>query len=142
VTALDPAVGDYLDTVSNTVRRRDADVLIDSMRRTTGLEPVMWGTSIIGFGSYHYKYESGREGDAPAIGFSARKQASTIYLADGIGAHSEDLVRLGPHSTGVGCLYVKDLDKVDLAVLESILSSAYNTLTKTTYGHRARDSSS
>lgn len=100
----------------------------------------MWGSSIVGFGHYHYKYESGREGDGPAASFSARKAATSIYLPDGIGAHTEQLNRLGPHTTGVGCLYIKDLSAVDIAELEEIIRTAYETLTAGTYRHRARES--
>lgn len=98
----------------------------------------MWAT-VVGFGSYHYRYDSGREGDAPAAGFAARKAASAIYLADGVGAHADLLAKLGPHSTGVGCLYLKDLEQIDLGTLEAILRSSYSALTSGTYPHRARD---
>jgi hypothetical protein len=82
----------------------------------------------IGFGQYHYKYASGREGDAAAVGFAPRKPATTIYLLDGVDAHTEPLSRLGPHTTGVGCLYVKDLAQVDLGVLEGIVDESYQKL--------------
>ncbi len=98
----------------------------------------MWG-SIVGFGEYHYKYESGREGDSPAAAFAARKPATTVYAADGVGAHTELLERLGPHTTGVGCIYIKDLAAVDLAVLETIVARSYATLTAATYTKRARE---
>lgn len=135
----DDDVREFLDRVQHPVRRRDADTLLELMTRATGQSARMWGSSIIGFGTYHYKYASGREGDAPAAGFSPRKAATTIYLADGIGAHPELLERLGPHTTGVGCLYVKDLAQVDLAVLEELVSSSYSALTDGTYGMRARE---
>lgn len=135
----DDDVREFLDRVQHPVRRRDADTLLELMTRATGQSARMWGSSIIGFGTYHYKYASGREGDAPTAGFSPRKAATTIYLADGIGAHPELLERLGPHTTGVGCLYVKDLAQVDLAVLEELVSSSYSALTDGTYGMRARE---
>lgn len=100
---------------------------------------MLWGPSIVGFGQYHYAYASGREGDAPAAGFSPRKAAMSIYLADGIGAHDDALARLGEYTSGAGCLYVKDLDKVDLSVLESIVRDSYATLTAGDYGLRARE---
>lgn len=81
---------------------------------------------------YHYRYASGREGDAPAAGFAARKAASTVYVLDGVGAHADLLETLGPHSTGVGCIYIKDLQKVDLEVLEAIVTRSYATLTSGT----------
>ena len=135
----DAAVRTFLDGVTHPVRRRDADTLLELMGRVTGQPARMWGRSIIGFGSYHYRYESGREGDAPAAGFSPRKPASTIYLADGVGAHAPLFEQLGPHTTGVGCLYVKDLAAVDLGVLEAIVSASYATLPDGDYGLRARD---
>lgn len=138
----DAAVRAFLDGVTDTVRRRDADTLLDLMTRVTGQPARMWGRSIIGFGSYHYRYDSGREGDAPAAGFSPRKPASTIYLADGVGAHAPLFEQLGPHTTGVGCLYVKDLATVDLGVLEAIVSESYANLTDGDYGLRAREGGS
>ncbi|MGH3352631.1 MAG: DUF1801 domain-containing protein [Nocardioides sp.] len=134
-TDADPA--DFVGAVEHPGRRRDAATLLDLMRRATGVEPRMFGTAIVGFGEYHYKYASGTEGDAPAAGFSPRKAASVVYLNDGISAHEELLGRLGPHTTGVGCLYLKDLAAVDLDVLEEIVSRSYATLTTGTYGKRA-----
>ncbi|MGX5697018.1 DUF1801 domain-containing protein [Agromyces soli] len=118
----------FLDSVTHRVRRRDADTLLELMGRVTGEEPYMWGPSIVGFGEYHYVYESGREGDAPAAAFSPRKAATTIYLVPGFAAGSELLERLGPHTTGVGCLYVKDLAQVDLAVLEALVRESYEAV--------------
>jgi hypothetical protein len=138
----DDDVREFLDRVQHPVRRRDADTLLELMTRATGQPARMWGSSIIGFGTYHYKYASGREGDAPAAGFSPRKAATTIYLADGIGAHRELLERLGPHTTGVGCLYVKDLAQVDLDVLERLVAASYANLTAGTFGQRAREGGS
>jgi Domain of unknown function (DU1801) len=132
------AVQTYLDGVTPEKRRRDAEKVLELMSRVTGEPPHLWG-SIIGFGQYHYKYESGREGDVAAAGFAPRKAATTIYLADGIGRYEEQLKQLGPHTTGVGCLYIKDLDKVDLSVLEDIVAESYRTLTKDTYKLRARE---
>jgi len=128
----------YLDGVTPEKRRRDAEKLLELMSRVTGEPPQLWG-SIIGFGQYHYKYESCREGDVAAASFAPRKAATTIYLVDGIGRYEEQLKQLGPHTTGVGCLYIKDLDKVDLSVLEDIVAESYRTLTKDTYKLRARE---
>jgi hypothetical protein len=136
---MNQAVQDYLETIPGATRRRDAETLVEMMSRVTGQEPTMWGKSVIGFGQYHYKYASGREGDAAAAGFAPRKSATTIYLLDGVGAYTEPLSRLGPHTTGVGCLYVKDLAKVDLGVLEAIVDESYRTLTAGTHGHRAAE---
>lgn len=135
---MDDRVSGYLDAVTPAKRRRDAETLLGLMGRVTGEPARMWG-SIVGFGEYHYRYESGREGDAPAAGFAARKAASSIYLPDGVGAHADLLARLGPHTPGVGCLYVKDLATVDLAVLESIVARSYGAVTDGTYTQRARE---
>lgn len=102
------------------VRRRDAETLTALLQDVTGREPQTWGT-IIGFGSCHYRYPTGTEGDTAVLGFAPRKAATTIYLFEGTDAHAEELARLGPHTTGVGCLYLKDLDQVDLTVLRGIL---------------------
>jgi hypothetical protein len=139
---LDPAVRTYLDGVTHRVRRRDADTLLALMTRVTGERAAMWGPSIVGFGTYHYKYASGREGDAPAAGFSPRKTASVIYLNDGIDAHRELVERLGEHTSGVGCLYLKDLERVDLDVLEQLVGGSYAALTAGTFGQRAREGGS
>ncbi|MET0853578.1 MAG: DUF1801 domain-containing protein [Microterricola sp.] len=130
---------EYVAAVTQSVRRRDAETLLEMFGRITGEPPVLWGPSIVGFGQYHYKYASGREGDAPAAGFSPRKAAMSIYLADGVGVHDAALARLGEFTSGVGCLYIKDLATVDLSVLESIVRASYATLTAADYGLRARE---
>jgi Domain of unknown function (DU1801) len=131
-------VDDFIASVTPAKRRRDAETLLALMQRVTGEQPVLSGTAV-GFGTYHYKYASGREGDAAAAGFAPRKPASVVYLMDGVGSHTEDLERLGPHSTGVGCLYLKDLEDVDLDVLERIVRRSWQTLTGATYTKRARE---
>ncbi len=131
-------VRDFIAKVEPERRRRDAETLLELFARVTGAEPKLWGT-IVGFGSYHYKYESGREGDTAAVSFAPRKAASTVYLVDGVGAHTEELARLGPHTTGVGCLYLKDVSAVDLDVLAEIVGSSYGTLSGGVYTQRARD---
>ena len=134
------AVRACIDGVASATRRRDAEVLLEVMGRITGASARMWNASIVGFGQYHYKYASGREGDAPAAGFSPRKGSTTIYLPDGVGAYTESLQRLGEHTTGVACLYIKDLSKVDMAVLEGIIDESFRTLASGTYEHRAHES--
>lgn len=130
-----------LNRIASPTRRRDAATLLAIMERVTGETPHLWG-SIVGFGSYHYKYASGREGDAPGAGFAARSAAMSVYLPDGIGAHSERLARLGGHSVGVGCLYLKNLDRVDLVVLEEIIAASYRAVTAGAYyEYRAAESS-
>lgn len=129
----------HLATVRSAVRRRDAETMVELMRRVTGEEPRMWAT-VVGFGQYHYRYSSGREGDAAAAGFAARAAATTVYLSDGVAAHAEMLTKLGPHTTGVGCVYLKNLDDIDLEVLEAIVRRSYQTLTAGTFTNRARES--
>jgi hypothetical protein len=128
----------YLGSVASQKRRNDAQALVELMERVTGERPRMWGT-VVGFGQYHYRYESGREGDAPAAGFAARKAASTVYVLDGVGAYGGLLEKLGPHTTGVGCIYIKDVSQVNLDVLGEIVAQSYTTLSAGTYGNRARD---
>lgn len=125
---MEPGVRSYIDGISSPTRRRDAETMVGLMRRATGEEPRMWGT-MVGFGHYHYKYASGREGDTAAAGFAARKAATTVYVVDGVGAHADLLEQLGPHTTGVGCIYLKDLTTVDLEVLETIVSRSYAAIT-------------
>ena len=133
-----PELRTFLDAVEPAKRRRDSETLLALFHEITGQPPVLQGT-VVAFGSYHYRYASGREGDAAAAGFAPRKAAMSVYLMDGIGAHSADLAQLGPHTSGVGCLYLKDLEQIDLAVLERIVRASYETLTSGTYGQRARD---
>jgi hypothetical protein len=134
----DDSVQKFLDGIDHSKRRRDAGTMLQMMGRVTGEKARMWGT-VIGFGQYHYKYKSGREGDSGAAGFSPRKTATTVYLPDGVGAHTELLDQLGPHTTGVGCVYIKDLEEVDLKVLEAIVARSYATVTAGTYTARARE---
>jgi hypothetical protein len=119
-------------------RRREAETMLELMTRATGQPPVVSGTGV-GFGSYDYHYPSGRKGTAAAAGFAPRKSALVVYVMDGVSAHAELLERLGPHTTGVGCIYIKDLTLVDLAVLEQIVTKSYATLTAGTYTLRARE---
>ena len=138
MSEVDKSVRTYIEGVAPAKRRRDAERLVELMSRVTGEPARLWG-SIIGFGQYHYKYASGREGDAPAAGFSPRKAAMSVYVSDGVAAHIDLLDRLGPHTTGVGCIYIKDLEAIDLAVLEAIVGRSFTTLTAGTYTLRARE---
>lgn len=139
MSEISQSVRDYLAGITPAKRRVDAERLLDLMSRITGESPHLNYGNAIGFGQYHYKYKSGREGDAAAAGFAPRKAATTIYLLDGTGRYKEQLKRLGPHTTGVGCIYVKDLDKIDLDVLEAIIATSFRTLTSDTYTLRARE---
>ncbi|WP_194420759.1 DUF1801 domain-containing protein [Microbacterium abyssi] len=113
------SVGAFIADVTPAVRRRDAETLTALLQEISGREPELWGT-IIGFGSCHYRYPTGNEGDMPVLGFAPRKGASTLYL-DSTYRHRDALAGLGPHTVGAGCLYIKDLEKVDLDVLRPIL---------------------
>lgn len=124
----------FVDGVEHPVRRRDAHRLLELYARVTGEEPRMWGPSIVGYGRYHYRYASGREGDASAAGFSPRRASTTVYVADGFDAYADLLAALGPHTTSVSCLYLKDLDKVDLAVLEEVLRRSWAVTTAPGFG--------
>ncbi|MEO8710692.1 MAG: DUF1801 domain-containing protein [Parafilimonas sp.] len=115
----------FLNTVEDETKRKDCFEIIEMMKQVTGLPPKMWGTAIIGFGSYHYKYESGHEGDMCIIGFSPRKQNITLY----IGISNENIQKLlpdlGKHRTGKGCLYINKLSDVNTDVLKKIIKTAF-----------------
>jgi len=103
----------------------DARTLIEMLQRITGREPDLWNVGTIGFGTYHYRYDSGREGDAHTIGFYPRKGKLTVYLMDGTARHAELLARLGTHSTTGYCLYLRRLSDIDPGVLEQIVRESY-----------------
>ena len=111
----------YIDGLTDENRRTDARALVQLMQSATGEEPKMWGPSIIGYGSYHYTYESGREGDAPLAGFSPRRAATGLYGVTGSSDAARLLAKLGKHTTGKGCLYIKKLADVDYKVLEDMV---------------------
>ena len=124
------SVDKFLKGVKDEQTRADCYQIIEMMNKATKAEPKMWGTSIIGFGNIHLKYESGRELDWFPIGFSPRKQNITLYLMDGL-EQKELLDKLGKYSTGKGCLYIKKLADVDIKVLNKLVTtSAKNTLKK------------
>jgi hypothetical protein len=120
----DADVGAFLDSVADERRRDDAKVVCRLMQEVTGEQPVLWGTSIVGFGSVRLRYASGRELDWPVAGFSPRKAATTVYLMDGFEQRADLLARLGPHSTGRSCLYLKRLADVDLDVLRELVAES------------------
>lgn len=120
----DVSIETFLESVSDD-RRKEAHILIAMMREISGKKPVMWGPSIIGFGSLHYKYDTGREGDMPLLAFSPRKASITVYLSEGFDHYSEKLESLGKHKQSVSCLYINKLANVDLAVLREILEQSY-----------------
>jgi hypothetical protein len=118
------SVGAYIDALPDPTRRSEAKELIKLMQRASGEKPKLWGPSIVGFGSYHYKYDSGREGDMPLISFSPRKAAIVLYSMLGHDEAKALLAKLGKHTTGKGCLYIKKLADVDRTVLETLIGSA------------------
>jgi hypothetical protein len=120
------SVRDFLDTVSDETKREDSFALLDLFQRITGEQPKMWGTSIVGFGSYHYKSErSSQEGDWLLTGFSPRKQALTLYVTMGFEAMDDLLGKLGKHKTSGGCLYIKKLSDVDQDVLNRVVETSF-----------------
>ncbi|KHD78790.1 DUF1801 domain-containing protein [Actinoplanes utahensis] len=127
-TRNDQSVAAFLAAVTDPARRADAEAAVALMTEATGVEPAMWGGSIIGFGTYHYRYASGREGDWPPVGLSPRKQALTLYISTGFDGHDELLARLGPHRTGKSCLYLKRLADVDHAVLTDLVGRGFRHL--------------
>ena len=128
-TDLDPA--GFIAAIDHPTRRADAQTLLALMQRLTGWQPRMWGPSIIGFGTYHYKYESGREGDSIRTGFSARKSSLVLYIMPGHAGYSDRLARLGKHKTGKSCLYINKLADVDMAVLEDIIQAGLDDMAET-----------
>ncbi len=114
-------VNAFLDSVENPRRREDARRVLELMREVTGEPPKMWGASIVGFGNYHYKYASGREGNWMITGFSPRKQNLTVYIMPGFSQFADQLARLGKHKHSKSCLYLNKLDDVDLEVLAELV---------------------
>ncbi len=126
----DESVSAFLEQIPDQAVRNDCLILVSMMKEITGHPPAMWGGSIVGFGTYHYRYESGREGDMPVIAFSPRKQAITIYVKCYLDAFAGELSKLGKHKTGKGCLYIRALKDIDQDVLKDILiktSTGYQT---------------
>ncbi len=115
------SVAAFIDALTDQTRRADAKALVQLMQSAAGEKPKMWRPSIIGFGSYHYTYDSGREGDMPLIAFSARKAATVLYNITGFSDSEALRAKLGKHTTGKGCLYIKKLADVDQQVLEALV---------------------
>lgn len=117
------SVTEFINSIEDPVKKQDSKALVKLFKEITGHKPVMWGSSIIGFGSYHYKYASGREGDWFVTGFSPRKQSLTMYIMGGL-KDKKLFNKLGSHKTGKGCLYVKRLSDVDIEVLRKIITKS------------------
>lgn len=118
------SVEKFLNSVADEARRKDCFRVLEIMKKETKSEPAMWGTSIVGFGSYHYKYPNGRELEWLLTGFSPRKDALTLYLMGGLQQHGALLKKLGKHKTGKGCLYIKKLDDVDISTLKQLIKQS------------------
>ena len=131
--ATEASVESYFAAIGDEARRKDCEALTRLMTKVTKQPPKMWGTSIVGFGSYHYKYESGREGDSCLTGFASRKNDISVYLTADVLGQAELLSKLGKHKIGKGCLYVSKLSDLDLKVLEQLVAGAY-TDRKCRYG--------
>jgi len=114
----------FLATIADEKRRKDCSTIIDLMAEHTGFEPKMWGPAIVGFGSYHYKYESGHEGDAPLAGFASRVNAITLYLDSKFDKREELLSKFGKHKTSKACIYIKKLEDIDLDILIEMIKNS------------------
>ncbi len=127
----DISVADYLNAIESEQVRQDCWTIIGFMQDATKAEPRMWGSSIVGFGTYHYVYASGREGDWMLIGLSPRKQNITLYLMGGFEQQDKLLASLGKYTRGKGCIYIKRLSDIDLPTLEKLIQESVNRLTNT-----------
>lgn len=126
------SVLDFIHSVDDDTKKQDSLALLKIFEECTGEKPAMWGTSIIGYGSYHYKSErSAQEGDWPLTGFSPRKQSLTIYITPGFDAYKSELEKLGKYKTSVGCLYIKRLSDIDINVLKYIIKDSAQRMKKT-----------
>lgn len=128
--ATENSVEDFINAVADEKKRRDSWELLNMMQNIAGCEPKLWGSSMVGFGQYHYKYESGREGDFFITGFSPRKTALTLYVMPGFDGYQDKLGKLGPCKTGKSCLYLKNLDVVDRDVLEELIRDSVRAMQK------------
>jgi hypothetical protein len=123
-TETNSSVTDFINAVPDETKRKDSFKLIEIMEAVAGQQAKMWGPSIIGFGTYHYKYASGHEGDAPLIGFSPRKAAISLYMSCETNHHKELLQKFGKYKKAVGCIYIKKLEDVDIGILKEMAIKA------------------
>lgn len=124
------SVANYIRSLNDPAAKREANMLVKLFSEVTGAKPKVWGSSIIGFGEYHYKYDSGREGDFLATGFSMRKSGPTIYIMPGYSNYPELMKKIGPHKLGKSCLYLKNLDNVHLPTLKKLIKTGLKDLNK------------
>ncbi|WP_028549610.1 DUF1801 domain-containing protein [Paenibacillus sp. UNC451MF] len=127
----DSSVIEFIENVENLKRREDAYKLLETFTETTGYPAKMWGPSIIGFGSYHYKYETGHEGDAPFVGFSPRKANISLYFATGDTERDVLLQKFGKHKSGKACVYIQKVDDIDVDVLKAMINQSIKFLKET-----------
>lgn len=125
------SVEDFLNAIKDEQTRQDCFAVVELMRKITKAEPKMWGTSIVGFGTYHYVYASGKEGDWPLTGFSPRKQNLTLYVMPGFDEHDELMEKLGKFSCGKSCIYIKRLSDLHLPTLKKLITASVKHLLKT-----------
>lgn len=124
------SVKKFLEGIDNETRRKDAFKVLELMTKVTGEAPAMWGSAIVGFGSYHYKYASGREGDWMLVGFSPRKQNLVLYIMPGFSAYETLMEKLGKHKTGKSCLYINQLDDIHLPTLRKLVRESVKAMKK------------
>ena len=122
------SVDRFIAAVPDPQRREESRRLVEMMQAATGDKPVLWGTAIVGFGRYHYRYDSGREGDWPITGFSPRKRELSLYIMSGFDRHADLLARLGRHRIGVSCLYLRRLDEIDMDVLDTLVRVSVDSM--------------
>lgn len=127
----DASVKEFLESIEHDGKREDAYAVLELMKEVTGEEPKMWGSSIVGFGSYHYQYASGREGEWMQVGFSPRKQSLTLYIMPGFDEYEELMTKLGKHKTGKSCLYINKLADVDRDVLKELVKLSVDHMRRT-----------
>jgi nucleoid DNA-binding protein len=118
------SVAEFLTAITDDKKRKDFSAIIELITKQTGLEPKMWGTSIVGFGSYHYKYESGREGDAPLTGIASRANAITLYLGSNFDKREELLSKFGKHKIGGGCIHIQKIEDIDTGILIKMIKNS------------------
>jgi hypothetical protein len=123
-TETQASVAGFLSTIKDEKRRKDCSEIINMITEQTGLKPKMWGLGIVGFGTYHYKYESGREGDAPLAGIASRANSITLYLSSNFDKREELLSKFGKHKTGKGCIYIQKLEDIDKNILIKMVNNS------------------
>ena len=128
------SVKDFIDGIAEDAKRRDCRTIMKIMKKVTRARPKMWGSSMVGYGKYRYKYASGREGEWFTAGFSPRAQSLTLYIMSGFKGHDALLRKLGKHTTGKSCLYIKRLDDIDLGVLENLIERSVRQVEHSTPG--------